>query len=109
MTVASADEAQSGRGVSASALRNPLNIREDGQRLHRQFNPEAPRCERGEVRRVQAEERPADTHLYRPESPRVLPRAHEPGKHVLPRPVAWLTLKTAFHDAGRPVETEQKC
>ncbi len=62
---------------------NPLNTREDGQHLHRQFNPEAPRCERGEVRRVHAEERHADAHLHRPEGARVLPSAHEPGKHVL--------------------------
>ncbi len=61
-----------------------MTTREDGKLLRRQFNSQASRCERGEVWRVQAEERHDDAHLHRPEGARVLPIAHEPGKHVLP-------------------------
>jgi len=74
-----------------------------GQHTHRKFSPEAPRRERGEVRGVHAEERPADAHLHRPAGPGVPPRAHEPGTHVRgsPRSATGPTTSRAIEERLR--------
>lgn len=77
------EEAAVARGTKRGA--DFQYLQEDGKQLNWRFDPETLRRGRGEVWRVQAEERHAYSHLHRPQGSCVLPSAHEPGtaKRVL--------------------------